>query len=162
MKMIFSLILAIGFLINPNLAEIRKVYPSAANSETSANEFAAKMATVDANEDKVLVAYKGASLAMKSKFKKKISEKISTLKEGAKLIESAIAAEPNNIEIRMIRLSIQENLPSITNYKKNIGEDKAFILKHNKEQADALKTYIKAFIIQSKSFSAEEKQAAKQ
>lgn len=162
MKMIFSLIICIGFLKNPDLAEIRKMYRSAANSELSANEFSAKMAVVTATEDKVLLAYKGASMAMKSKFKKKISEKISTLKEGAKLIESGIAAEPNNIEIRMIRLSIQENLPSITKYKKNIGEDKAFLLKNYKEQPDALKTYLIAFIIQSKSFSAEEKQAAKQ
>lgn len=161
MKTIFSLLLLIGFAKNPNLTDIRKVYPSAAETENSANEFASKMAGIDAGDDKTLLAYKGASLAMKSKFRKKISEKISILKEGGKMIEAAVAADSDNVEIRMIRLSIQENLPAITNYKKNIAEDKAFVLKHYGQQPDALKTYLKNFIRQSKSFSDKEKQAAK-
>lgn len=83
------------------------------------------------------------------------------MKEGAKLIELAITAEPNNIEIRMVRLSIQENVPAIVGYKKNIAQDKAFILQHYKEQPEALRDYIKNFMATAKSFSAQEKQAIK-
>ncbi len=161
MKTFFSLVWLVVFLGNPTLSEIRKAYPTAAATESSANEFAAKMAGIDTNDDKTLVAYKGASLAMTSKFKKKISEKISRMKEGAKLIELAITAEPNNIEIRMVRLSIQENVPAIVGYKKNIAQDKAFILQHYKEQPEALRDYIKNFMATAKSFSAQEKQAIK-
>jgi hypothetical protein len=156
MKTFFSIFLLLAFINNPNLAEIRKAFPTAANSEISATAFVAKLADV-ATDDKTLVAYKGASITMISKFKKKVSDKISTFKEGTKLIESAVASEPNNVEIRLIRLSIQENVPGIVKYKMNIKEDAAFILKHFKHQNNALKEYIRSFIVHSKSFSAEEK-----
>lgn len=160
MKVLFSIFLLLAFTNNPNLAEIRKLYPSAANSESNAKELAAKLADVT-EDNKTLLAYKGASITMVAKFKKKVSDKISNFKEGAKFIESAISSEPNNIEIRMVRLSIQENVPGIVNYKKNIKEDAAFILKHYKEQSNVLKEYIRSFILNSKSFSAEEKRTFK-
>ena len=84
-----------------------------------------------------------------------------TFKEGVKWIEFAITKEPNNIEIRLVRLSVQENVPGITHYNKNIKEDAAFITYHYKEQSGAMKTYIKDFILQSKSFSDTEKQNLK-
>ncbi len=156
MKIFFSFLVLLVFANNPNLAEIRKAFPSAATSEISAKAFASKLADVTL-EDKTITAYKGASITMVSRFKKKVSEKISTFKEGSKLIESAVASEPNNIEIRLIRLSIQENVPGIVKYKMNIKDDAAFILKHFKEQNNILKDYIRSFVLQSKSFSAEEK-----
>ncbi len=160
MKVFFSLFIVLLFSGNPNVAEIRKAFPTASQNESSAAAFAAKLADVSA-DDKTLLAYKGASIVMVAKFKKKISEKVSTLKEGAKLIELAVASEPNTIEIRLVRLSIQENVPAIVSYKKNIKEDAAFILKHYKDQNGALKDYIKSFILRSKSFSEQEKQPFK-
>ena len=160
MKSCFSFLMLLLFSNNPNLAEIRKAFPTAATSEITATAFASKLTDVS-SEDKTLLAYKGASITMVAKFKKKISEKISTFKEGSKLIESAVASESNNIEIRLIRLSIQENVPGIVNYKKNIKEDVTFILKHFKEQSTTLKEYIRSFVLQSKSFSTAEKQTFK-
>ena len=156
MKVLFSIFLLLIFGNNPNLTEIRKTFPTAFKTEGSATAFAAKFADVS-NEDVTLLAYKGASITMVSKFKKKVSDKIKTFKEGVKCIELAIASEPNNIETRLIRLSIQENVPAIVNYKKNIKEDAAFILKHYKQQSNVLKEYIRSFVLHSKSFSAEEK-----
>jgi hypothetical protein len=61
----------------------------------------------------------------------------------------------------MIRLSIQENVPGITGYKKNIKEDKKYLTAHYAEQSGALKEYLKDFVLQSKSFSEKEKQFVK-
>jgi hypothetical protein len=55
-------------------------------------------------------------------------------------------------------LSIQEKSPKILKYNGNIKEDKNYLLDHYEEQSSALKTYIKNFILQSKSFSPAEKQ----
>ena len=160
MKTLFAFFIIAGFFNNPSIAEIRKWYPNASKSENNAKEFALKLADVSDN-DKTIAAYKGASITMIAKFKKKVSDKINTFKEGTKLIEIAVSNEPNNIEIRLIRLSVQENVPAIVKYKKNISEDKIFILKHFKEQSPILKEYIKSFILQSKSFSAEEQKTIK-
>lgn len=162
MKLLFSLFVFLIFFIKQDVSEIRKLYPNAANSEILSKEFFSKLTAVTTESDKTLVAYKGASITLISKFSKKIADKINHFKEGAKLVEFAVASEPNNIEIRLIRLSIQANVPKIVKYNRNKQEDKDFILAHYKEQSGALKEYVKNFILQSKSFSALEKQTIKQ
>ncbi|MCI9846168.1 hypothetical protein [Flavobacterium pectinovorum] len=161
MKLLLTLLLWINFAGNPDLAAIRKMYADVTKSENNAKEFSEKLAGVSANDDKIFVAYKAASILLDSKFEKKLGEKMERFKEGAKLLESTIKSEPNNIEIRLIRLSIQENVPGITGYKKNIKEDKKFLTEHYAAQNAALKEYLKNFILQSKSFSDKERQFVK-
>lgn len=158
MKLLLSLLLWINFAGTPDLATIRKMYTTAPKSEASAKDFVEKLSDISASDEKILVAYKAASILLDSKFEKKLSQKMERFKEGAKLLESTIANEPNNIEIRMIRLSIQENVPGITGYRKNIKEDRKYITEHYSEQNAALKGYLKDFVLQSKSFSKKEKQ----
>jgi len=160
MKMFFSFFIFVSFLNSPSITEIRKEYPNAAISANSATAFASKFTNVS-SENKVLLAYKGASIIIVAKFRKKASEKVNAFKEGAKLIEQAVNADPENIEIRLIRISIQENAPGIVKYKKNILDDKSFILKYYKVQSTVLREYIKSFVLQSKSFSDQEKQSLK-
>lgn len=161
MKLFISLLLWINFVGTPDLASIRKMYSDVAKSETNAKEFTQKLSGVSNDDDKILVAYKAASILLDSKFEKKLRDKMDRFKEGAKLLEATLKSDPNNIEIRMIRLSIQEDVPGITGYKKNIKEDKAFITAHYAEQNTALKLYLKDFVLQSKSFSDKEKQFVK-
>jgi len=161
MKLLLTFILWFNFAGNPDLASIRKMYTDVSKSETNAKEFLDKLAGISGNDDKILVAYKAASILLDSKFEKKLGTKMERFKEGAKLLESTVKSDPNNIEIRMIRLSIQENVPAITGYKKNIKEDKKFITEHYDEQNNSLKEYLKNFILQSKSFSEKERQFLK-
>ncbi len=59
--------------------------------------------------------------------------KLNTFKEGKKNIEQAIKNEPDNAELRYIRLSVQKNAPSFLGYKSNIKNDTKFI-KKNRQQ----------------------------
>jgi len=161
MKLLLSLLLWINFAGAPDLASIRKIYPDVAKSEANAKDFTEKLSGISNNDEKILVAYKAASILVDSKFESLIGSKISRFKEGAKLLEATLKSDPNNIEIRMIRLSIQEDVPGITGYKKNIKEDKKFITDHYAEQTGVLKEYLKDFVLQSKSFSEKEKQFVK-
>jgi len=161
MKLLLTFILWVNFAATPDLVSIRKIYPDVAKSEANAKEFTAKLAGVSNNDDKILVAYKAASILVDSKFEKKLGEKIERFKEGAKLLEATIKSDPSNIEMRMIRLSVQEDVPGITGYKKNIKEDKKFIATYYAAQGAALKEYLKDFVLQSKSFSEKEKQFVK-
>lgn len=158
MKLILSLFILLGFAKNPEVAEIRKLYPTVIQSESNVNEFASLLSKVTKEDNKTLLAYKGASVTLLAKFKKTVSEKSKTFKEGAELVESAIASEPNNIENRLIRLSIQEKTPKILKYNRNKEEDKNFLLNNYKKQSGNLKEFVKKFILQSNSFSDAEKQ----
>lgn len=161
MKLLLTLLLWVNFAGTPDLAAIRKMYTDVAKSETNAKDFTEKLSGISNSDDKILVAYKAASILLDSKFESILGNKISRFKEGAKLLEATLKSDPNNIEIRMIRLSIQEDVPGITGYKKNIKEDKKFITTHYAEQTGALKEYLKDFVLQSKSFSDKEKQFVK-
>lgn len=158
MKLFLSICLLLSFSNTPEITEIRKLYSSVVISESNAKEFALKLANIEKDDNKTLVAYKGASIVILSRYKKEIQEKSKNFKEGAKMVEFAVASDPNNIEIRMIRLSIQEKAPKIVNYNKNKKEDKEFLLDHYKKQSGNLKAHIKNFMLQSKSFSTAEKQ----
>jgi hypothetical protein len=158
MKLILSIFLFLSFFNIPEIADIRKLYSSAVISEGNAKEFASKLEDVNKEDNKTLYAYKGASIAILAKYKKEISDKSKSFKEGAKMVEWAVASEPSNIEIRLVRLSIQEKAPKFLKYNTNIKEDKSFLLDHYKEQSGALKSYIKNFMLQSKSFSPANKQ----
>ena len=59
--------------------------------------------------------------------------KWNTFKKGKGNIEKAIKIEPNNVELRFIRLSIQKNIPSFLGYKSNIDEDIEFIKKNRNQ-----------------------------
>ncbi|MBC5837338.1 hypothetical protein H8R25_05700 [Flavobacterium sp. F-392] len=135
------------------------MYADAANSKTISADLLAKLAAVEIDDSNtVLVAYKGGAMTLNGKFSSKIKDKKSNLIAGAKFIEAAVAASPNSVEIRFIRLSVQENLPTFVNYRKNIKEDKEFVIKNYKSLSGELKEYVKNFILQSKSFSVSEKQ----
>ena len=151
------------FFSNPDISEVRKMYVDASGSKASAAAFLAKTKGIsDADPDKKLVAYKGCAIALQGKFASKIKDKKKFLTKGALLVDGAIKAEPKDVELRMIRLSIQETLPLIiTSYRKNIKEDKDFILVNFKSLEPEMEAFVKNFIQQSESFSSDEKQAAK-
>jgi hypothetical protein len=74
-------------------------------------------------------------------------------------LEFAVSQEPENIEIRCLRLGIQENSPKFLKYRSNIQEDKTFILnQYEKTNSKAVKEFVKSYILQSTGFNTEQKQ----
>jgi len=55
-------------------------------------------------------------------------KKMGYFKDGKKLLESQIKTEPNNTELRFIRLCIQYHIPDFLGYKNNIEEDKDYLV----------------------------------
>lgn len=144
--------------IAQDLNEIRSEYPKAVQSVEKTAKLDGELAKVNSSNKAVLLAYKGAVLTVKAKFATKKSEKKDFFKEGVSLIESAVKAESSNIEIRYIRMSVQENSPKFLGYHKNIDEDKEFILKNYASISSAeLKQIVKDFVKNSDNFSENEK-----
>lgn len=153
MKILGSFCLLLLLFQTAETERLREAYSTASNSVEEAEVFIKLTESTDVSA--VQQAYRGAAFALKSKFGK---QKIKHLKEAKSLIENAVLSEPENIEIRMIRLSIQENLPRIARYDDAILADKEFIATHLKNLRNkSLKKYLQGFIAASKSFSPEEK-----
>jgi len=159
MKLLFSILITILFISSPDLSKVRVDYINAFQNKENAMDLHNELAEVVKSDAKTLVAYKGAVTTLMAKFSKSTKDKKSLFKEGATLIEYAVAEDPNNIEIRCIRIGVQENTPKVVKYYKNISEDKQFLLEHYKEiTSNKLKDYIRGFIMHSKSFSDAEKE----
>jgi len=141
------------------ISELRLDYPKANLDEAITNTLHKKLSYVTKEEHKTLVAYKGAIATLKAKFAKGIKNKKTFFKEGAELLEYAISEEPNNLEIRCLRLGVQENSPKIVGYKKAIQKDKQFILNNYNSIGDKeIRKFIKGYVLLSELFTDAEKQ----
>lgn len=162
MKLILSLVIAITLSAfqSYNLPDIRKMYVESSVSKTNAIKF---YETMDKYNDKneTLLAYKGASIAIKAKHTTGTKQKKEGFIKGITILESVIKSNPNNIEARLIRLSIQENTTKILKYKTNIESDKKQIVLLFERQSSDLKEYIRNYLKQSKAFTEAEKQQLK-
>ena len=143
--------------VAPELSEVRKQYTNAIESKENAQKFYKLLEGVSKQDSKTLVAYKGASIALQAKFSPKKEDKKKQFIEGTQLLDYALKNDSNNLEIRLIRLSIQENTPKIMKYKANIAEDKQFIVSNFSKQSNPLKDFVRVYLKQSKVFSEIEK-----
>ncbi|SQA77772.1 Uncharacterised protein [Capnocytophaga ochracea] len=155
MKHIYFIILFLSFgaLQAQSLEKVRTAYTTASDSKENAVAFVELMANAPTT-DVVLSAYKGASKMILAKYG---SNRIALLKEGKPLLENALKQRPQNAELHLIRLSVQEHLPKVVPYRKDITADKDFILAHYAQQTRELQKYIAGFVKKSKVFNDGEK-----
>lgn len=152
-------VLFLNFLALPELSRLREEYPKANSNEEVTDRLYDELASVSDSDPMVLLAYKGAISTLKAKYAKGVKHKKEYFKTGKSLLESAVEGDPHNIEIRCLRLSVQENAPNIVGYKEHIEEDKKFILDHYQNTASKeAKAFIKNYVLQSALFSDSEKQ----
>ncbi len=108
-----------------DLVQIRSDYPKAAVDKKACRLMIDELSKQ--NGGAVFLAYLGAYKAIWANHTINPISKLSTFEKGKKDIEAAVKLEPNNIEIRFIRLSIQKNCPSFLGYRKHIESDLKFI-----------------------------------
>ncbi|SHG77626.1 hypothetical protein [Chryseobacterium sp. OV279] len=158
MKLLLSLVTAFIFFFQTDLESLRNSYAKANQSNDNTEAFI-NLAEKQSGSDAVTTGYKAAAQIMEAKITKKNRKAL--VKTGATSLESIIKSNPNNIELRLIRLSVQENIPKIVGYRGSIKDDKAFLINNYSKQNAALKSYVKKFAMQSKSFSEAERATIK-
>lgn len=158
MKLFLSLITAFTFFFQNDLESLRSSYAKANQSNANTEAFI-NLAEKQSGSDAVTSAYKAAAKIMEAKVTK--NNRKTLVKSGATSLESIIKNNPNNIELRLIRLSVQENIPKIVGYRSSIKDDKAFLINNYSKQNATLKSYVKKFAMQSKSFSDTERATIK-
>lgn len=86
------------------------------------------------------LAYLGAYEAIWANHLLNPFAKLASFKKGKKNINQAVYVAPKNIEIRFVRLTIQQNAPSFLSYQQNKLEDAIFIQqnKHDGLPSDLL------------------------
>lgn len=160
MKLIFTLMFTFFSFFQSDLESLRNSYSKANQSNENAKNFI-ELAEKKNSSDVMISAYKAAAKVMEAKVTTEKNKRKSFVKSGATSLESLIKSNPNNAELRVIRMSVQENIPKIVGYNKNLKEDKSFLISNYSKQNAALKSYIKQFAAQSKTITAAEKASFK-
>ncbi|WES96061.1 hypothetical protein P2W68_14515 [Chryseobacterium arthrosphaerae] len=158
MKLILSFVAAFIFFFQSDLETLRNSYAKANESNANTQSFI-EAAEKQSGSDAVTSGYKAAAKIMAAKVTK--NNRKALVKSGATSLESIIKSNPNNAELRLIRLSVQENIPKIVGYRGSLKDDKAFLLNNYSKQNAALKNYIKRFAMQSKTITEAERATLK-
>ncbi|MBP2832134.1 hypothetical protein J8281_08010 [Aquimarina sp. U1-2] len=157
MKIVILLLVICSLNLNTEdigMEQIRASYRVCSTSKENAEQFYDLTKKALRNEAAIYKGYHGAALALKASFSWNPISKLSYFNKGKKMIEHAIKLDPDNVELRMIRVSIQSNVPKVIGYYENIEEDKNFILDNvSTITSSSLKEYIQGFIEYSEVFS---------
>ena len=145
MKTIFAILLISTFWIST----ISTIVYEALKSDSLETVESALTSLNAENANSLNNAYAGALTMKKAGFIKVPAKKVKIFKQGHQLLEGEIAAHPNNIEYRFLRLAVQENAPKILKYDQNIDEDKAMILANYKGLNPQLKKHIQEYSMNS-------------
>lgn len=143
MKLSIGGVLVCMVFFSMNLAiDIRGAFYAAFSSE-NVEKIDAALNVVSNVDESLAQAYRGALLMRKADLiKKGPGEKLKIFREGHEQLENQINAQPNNVELRFIRLCIQENAPKIVRYNGQIEEDKAMVI----EKFSTLPSEVREFI----------------
>lgn len=158
MKLIFSFLTAFILFFQSGVESLRDSYAKSNTSNANTEAFI-NLAEKTSGSDAVIQGYKAAAKIMEAKIVKQNRKAL--VKSGATNLEAVIKSNPNNVELRLIRMSVQENIPKIVGYRGSLKDDKAFILNNYSKQNATLKNYIKRFAAQSKTMTEAERATLK-
>ena len=150
MKRLTFLVLLIisNLMFSQNLKEYRALLQTGEKSEKSAKTLIDKSTTAYKNsKEPVYLGFLAVGKFFMAKHAFNPLKKMSYFNEGKKLMESSLKAEPDNLEVRLMRLITQESVPKILGYSQNISEDRTYLTRSYKNTTDEdLKIYIKDYL----------------
>ncbi|MFV0140706.1 hypothetical protein OBK00_12600 [Empedobacter falsenii] len=134
----FLMVGFIGFINQTDvvLEELRGNYAKLSNDKEL---FANVIVELDhiKNISAIYLGYLGGAQTINSKHVSNPLNKLKTFNKGKKNIEEAIRIEPENLELRFIRLLVQKNTPSFLNYYSKVEEDTQ-ILSENRHKISSI------------------------
>lgn len=146
MNILISLFLLLGVYFQTDLATVRSNFEKAGDSKGNTTIFYNSLKDYN-GKDNTIAAYKGAAFALQARYTGDRKHKKELFVAGAKDLEAAIAKDPTNVELRFIRLIIQENTPKILKYKGDLTTDKQMIITSFAKQPTVVKEAIKRYAL---------------
>ena len=140
------LLLITSFMFSHNLKEYRLIIQNGKSYEKAAKSLIEKSAvTYKSTKEPIFEGFMAVGNFFMAKHAFNPLKKIYYFNHGKKMLESAVDDDPGNIELRLMRLIAQENIPKILGYHHHTEEDRTLILKQYKKVDDH---DLKKFIIE--------------
>lgn len=125
--MIFYLICLLLTLQNPTLTNLRNYYSDIVNDEKKCTTYLNKLKS-EKNNSATVTAFIAALTASGAQFQLNPFSRIATVNDAHELFEKAVSDEPQNPEIRYLRITVEQNTPRFLGLSAHINEDKKIVL----------------------------------
>jgi hypothetical protein len=153
-------LLSASFLFSQDLNDIRTEFNAVVKNPDDSRNFYDYLKNFD-NPPSTVKAYQAVSEALLAQVVWNPFNKLSQVMKYDKQMESVVSEDPDNVEIRFLRLAIEYNLPSFLGMSTHIEEDTQVIIQNissiSSMQLDkSFGRYIFNFLAQAKLCSDEE------
>jgi hypothetical protein len=111
----------------PAIKDVRIMLHNATSNEEACNKLISLLLPFNETNNPLLLGYKGGATMLMAKHAFNPFSKLSYFKKGKVMLESAIKADRNNVELRFLRYTIQTNVPGFLNYSSDKNLDRTFI-----------------------------------
>jgi hypothetical protein len=144
------------------LVALRNLYYEAAAGKTDTESFEKFLKSSTGIKSSVIKGYQGLGLMLRAREAWNPYDKLKSFNKGKQLLDEAVKNDPSEMELRFLRFSVQNNVPSFLGYHDRMAEDKTVILTVYAYSKDAdLKSRIKDYFGNSKQCSKEERERLK-
>ena len=144
---LYLMVYVLNLFSSNDIESVREMYYDSIEDDKVANKFLNYFDTVDVKNNATLMGYNAVANFVQSKHSWNPYTKLEHFNAGKVQLEYAINQEDANLELRFLRLSIQENLPSFLGYSSQIKADKSFLVHHLDQISDEdLKAKISAYL----------------
>ena len=125
-----------------SLSGLRELYIESSFQVDKANKLyeLTKNNSIENNYKKF--TYHAIAILLRSKFSLNPIYKLKSFKEGKEQLEKVINQYPKDIELRFLRLCVQDGTPAILDYKLNMDEDSQFIKNNISTSSEELQQFI--------------------
>lgn len=136
----------------PSIATVRALLKKASEDKNSCKQLLTLLQPYNAQNNPLFYGYYGIANMVQAKHTVNPFTKLSHFKKGKAMLESAIARDSSNIELRMLRYATQKNAPSFLNYNASLQADEAFLKVALPNITDSyVKTEVSGFLQNTKS-----------
>lgn len=141
-----------------NVSEARTLFKTAAFNPQSCASLMYGLKNYTEENNPTLAAYKACGWMMHAKYAINPLDKWNSFSKGKSMLQKSVSKEPQNVEIRFLRLAMQYKCPSFLGYSDDIPKDKNYVIQQLKTLEDTeLKHLIKAFLDKADILSSVEK-----
>ncbi|NBP05114.1 MAG: hypothetical protein EBV15_02675 [Bacteroidetes bacterium] len=123
---------------------VRNTYKLAVDQSAKADELV--KITSNHGNNAVLMAYYGTGKALQAKHGWNPASRFSLAREAANILNKAVAASPQNLEVRFLRFSFESRAPGMLGLTLHTADDKAWIMSHLDKKHpiwDVMKAFLK-------------------
>ena len=116
------------YIVNdPSINSIRLKFHNSTSSEKVCKDLIRELEPYNEKNNPLLFGYKGGATMLMATHVINPFSKLSYFKKGRIILEKAIQADKNNVELRFLRYTVQTNVPTFLEYSSHLDKDRLFL-----------------------------------